>query len=123
MPDAVRKAPETRARDASAGAVTSTEQVDDAASRTAQYVPSEFVGARLDQALARMLPAHSRTRLKSWIDAGLVTVDGERWDAKRRVEGGEHIEIRPLPDAPPTLDEQGRSVREWLQADPGTNAT
>jgi len=25
--------------------------------------------------------------------------------------------------APPTLDEQGRALREWLQADPGTNAT
>jgi len=105
MRDAVPKASETRAGAAPAGAATLTEQVDDARSRTAQHVPSEYVGARLDQALARMLPAHSRTRLKSWIDAGLVTVDGERWDAKRRVEGGEHIEIRPLPDAPPTLDE------------------
>ncbi len=48
---------------------------------------------RLDQALARMLPQHSRSRLKTWIDAGHVTVDGAAWDAKRHVVGGEHIDV------------------------------
>ena len=54
---------------------------------------------RLDQALARILPEHSRSRLKAWIDAGRVAVDGARWDAKRRVEGGEQIAVcAPLPE-------------------------
>ena len=51
---------------------------------------------RLDQALARMLPAHSRTRLRAWIDAGHVKVDAAAWDARRRVAGGERIDV----DAP-----------------------
>ena len=53
---------------------------------------------RFDQALARMLPEHSRSRLKAWIDAGHVAVDGRAWDGKRRVAGGERVEIRPLRD-------------------------
>jgi len=53
---------------------------------------------RFDQALARMLPEHSRSRLKAWIDAGHVTVDGRAWDGKRHVAGGERVEIRPLRD-------------------------
>jgi len=50
---------------------------------------------RLDQALARMLPEHSRSRLRAWIDAAHVTVDGERWEAKRRVAGGERVDVAP----------------------------
>ena len=52
---------------------------------------------RLDQALARMLPEHSRGRLKGWIDAGHVTVDGVAGNAKRHVAGGERLTILPLP--------------------------
>lgn len=54
---------------------------------------------RLDQALARMLPEHSRSRLRGWIDAGHVTVDGTARDAKRHVAGGERVTILPLPEA------------------------
>ena len=56
-------------------------------------VPAELAGLRLDQALARMLPAHSRTRLKTWIEAGHVKVDGATWDARRRVAGAERIDV------------------------------
>lgn len=56
-------------------------------------IPPEAAGMRLDQALARVLPEHSRSRLKTWIDADQVSVDGASWDAKRRVSGGEHVEI------------------------------
>jgi 23S rRNA pseudouridine1911/1915/1917 synthase len=48
---------------------------------------------RLDQALAQLLPEHSRSRLKTWIDAGRVTIGGVAWDAKRRVAGGERIDV------------------------------
>ena len=54
---------------------------------------------RLDQALARMLPEHSRSRLKGWIDAGHVTVAGIAWDGKRRVAGGEDVAIARQPAA------------------------
>jgi len=48
---------------------------------------------RLDQTLAQLLPEHSRSRLKTWIDAGRVTIGGIAWDAKRRVAGGERIDV------------------------------
>ena len=55
---------------------------------------------RLDQALARMLPEHSRARLKGWIDAGRVKVDDAEWEARRRVAGGERIDVAaPMPSA------------------------
>lgn len=58
-----------------------------------QTVPPELAGLRLDQALARMLPQHSRSRLRAWIDAGHVSVDGAAWEAKRHVAGGERIDV------------------------------
>jgi len=48
---------------------------------------------RLDQTLAKLLPEHSRSRLKTWIDAGRVTIGGAAWDPKRRVAGGERIDV------------------------------
>ena len=40
-----------------------------------------------------MLPEHSRSRLKVWIEGGHVTVDGAQWEATRRVAGGENIVV------------------------------
>ena len=48
---------------------------------------------RLDQTLAKLLPEHSRSRLKTWIDAGRVTIGGAVADSKRRVAGGERIDV------------------------------
>jgi len=39
-------------------------------------VPAQYTGMRLDQVLARLMPQHSRSRIRSWIDAGRVTVAG-----------------------------------------------
>jgi 23S rRNA pseudouridine1911/1915/1917 synthase len=57
-------------------------------------VPGDCAGLRVDQALARLLPQHSRSRLKSWIDRGLVTLDGEVPLPRRRLEGGETLVVR-----------------------------
>jgi 23S rRNA pseudouridine1911/1915/1917 synthase len=63
-------------------------------------VPAAFAGLRFDQALARLVPEHSRSRLQDWIDAGSVTLDGSVVAAKRRIAGGERIVIvAPLPVA------------------------
>jgi 23S rRNA pseudouridine1911/1915/1917 synthase len=43
--------------------------------RHALTVPDTAAGRRLDQALAQLLPQHSRSRLKGWIEAGQVTVN------------------------------------------------
>jgi 23S rRNA pseudouridine1911/1915/1917 synthase len=61
-------------------------------------IPTSCSGLRLDQALARLLPEHSRTRIRKWIDAGRVSLVGTPVDATRRVDGGERIVVRPLAD-------------------------
>jgi 23S rRNA pseudouridine1911/1915/1917 synthase len=62
-------------------------------------IPAELAGLRLDQALARLFPEHSRSRLQAWVRAGKVTVDAGRADVKRKVWGGERVALSPA--APP----------------------
>jgi len=61
--------------------------------RLEAHVPPEAAGRRLDQALAALFPDYSRTRLKSWIDAGQVRVDGALPRGRDKLIGGEHVEI------------------------------
>ncbi len=56
-------------------------------------VPAAQAGQRLDQALAALLPEYSRSRLKAWIDAGEVLVDGAARRPKDKVFGGESVSI------------------------------
>jgi 23S rRNA pseudouridine1911/1915/1917 synthase len=57
----------------------------------ALIIPQDLGGMRLDQALQRMLPEHSRSRLQAWIKEGLVTLNGEASTSKNKVWGGEKI--------------------------------
>lgn len=59
-------------------------------------IPLEWAGQRLDQALARLFPLHSRSRLKIWIEQGDVTINQSPsiLRPKDKVKGGEQIEIR-----------------------------
>ena len=59
---------------------------------------ADLAGMRFDLALARALSDYSRNRLKAWIDAGRVTVDGRAAEARYRVRGGEDVEVRPRAD-------------------------
>lgn len=57
-------------------------------------VPESCLGKRLDQAIAQMFPDYSRSRLKDWILAGSVTVNGEVLTrAREKMYGGEIITI------------------------------
>ena len=57
-------------------------------------VPESCLGKRLDQTLAQMFPDYSRSRLKDWILAGSVTVNGEvQTRAREKMYGGEIISI------------------------------
>ncbi len=58
-------------------------------------VPDELAGMRLDQALATMFPEYSRSRLKSWILQGFVTIDGGEKRPKDLVSGGETVALQP----------------------------
>jgi 23S rRNA pseudouridine1911/1915/1917 synthase len=60
-------------------------------------IPNDCGGLRLDQALARMMPAYSRSRLQNWIKEGLVEVSGRPADVRQKVWGGERIVVIPQP--------------------------
>lgn len=62
-------------------------------------IPQNLGGLRLDQALQKMLPQHSRSRLQAWIKDGLVTMEHQPVTAKSKVWGGEQVHI--LPQATP----------------------
>lgn len=62
-------------------------------------IPVELAGLRLDQALARMFPEYSRSRLKEWLLAGSITLDGEPKRPRDAVSGGEIVSLQPQADA------------------------
>ncbi len=66
-----------------------------------------MAGLRLDQALARLLPQYSRSRLQGWIDDGAVQVDGRQLRGRDKVVGGEkvRIEARVEPEGHVTAEE------------------
>jgi 23S rRNA pseudouridine1911/1915/1917 synthase len=61
-------------------------------------VPSDCAGLRLDQALARLLPEHSRSRLTRWVRDHRVSVEGRSADPSDTVWGGERLRIDPATD-------------------------
>lgn len=71
-------------------------------------ISADLAGLRLDQALARLMPEHSRSRLKAWIEAGGVTVSGEITAAKHRLLGGERLIVAALPELHDTRIEAQR---------------
>jgi 23S rRNA pseudouridine1911/1915/1917 synthase len=63
-------------------------------------LPTEAAGRRLDRALAEALPEFSRSRLKRFIDAGQLTVDGGIARPRDIVAGGERVALdAPIEDA------------------------
>ena len=63
-------------------------------------LPPQAAGRRLDQALADAMPEYSRSRLKRWIDAGQLKVDGRVLRPRDIVAGGERIVLdAPVEDA------------------------
>ena len=58
-------------------------------------VPDELAGLRLDQALAQMFPDYSRSRLKSWLLDGAISVDGAQPRPRDPVQGGELVRLTP----------------------------
>ena len=58
-------------------------------------VPRELSGQRLDRALARMFPEYSRSRLKSWLLQGFITVNERPMRPRDAVIGGESVLLQP----------------------------
>lgn len=57
-------------------------------------IPPELAGKRLDSALAQLLPGHSRTRIKGWIDAGEVRMGRRTLSPSDRVDAGVRVHVR-----------------------------
>ncbi len=58
-------------------------------------IPHDCAGMRLDQALARLLPDWSRSRLQTWIREKRIRVDSEKATPKQKLWGGEKIQVEP----------------------------
>jgi len=53
----------------------------------------DHAGRRLDQALAALLPQHSRSRMQNWIRRGQVRVNGVQTRPRALVHAGDRIDI------------------------------
>ena len=69
--------------------------MDDQNDTLSDIVPDNLTGSRLDQAMARMFPEYSRSRIKTWILQGHATVDGRVLRPKDPVSAGATIALRP----------------------------
>uniref|UniRef100_B1XUU2 Pseudouridine synthase n=1 Tax=Polynucleobacter necessarius subsp. necessarius (strain STIR1) TaxID=452638 RepID=B1XUU2_POLNS len=58
-------------------------------------IPLKMAGERLDKVLVGTLPDYSRNRLKTWVEAGAVMVDGKVTKARYLLRGGESIKVFP----------------------------
>ncbi len=56
-------------------------------------MPQELGGLRLDQALARMFPEHSRSRLADWLREGHILIDTVAAKPRQKIWGGEQVAV------------------------------
>jgi 23S rRNA pseudouridine1911/1915/1917 synthase len=68
-------------------------------------VTAELAGRRLDQALAALMPQHSRARLQNWIKDGRVEVNGRLQKPRAPVNEGDCIAVRVATEAPAGRDD------------------
>jgi 23S rRNA pseudouridine1911/1915/1917 synthase len=87
---------ENRARDYSASSAAAASLARGEARHA--RVPDALAGLRLDQALARLFPEYSRSRLQSWVKSARVTLDGALARPRDKVRGGERVALRPDSD-------------------------
>src|SRR2546428_3369192 len=71
------------------------------------FVDAAHEGARLDAFLTAHLRAHSRSRIKAFIDTGHVTVDGTVAKPALRLRRGQRVEVVVPPSPPSTVTPEG----------------
>lgn len=59
-----------------------------------ERIPDEWAGERVDQALAKLFPDYSRSRLQTWLKDGQILLDGQLKKAKDKVLGGEQVKLQ-----------------------------
>ncbi|MEM9801781.1 MAG: RluA family pseudouridine synthase [Planctomycetota bacterium] len=76
-------------------------------------VPDDLGGARLDVALAALVPGWSRSRLQRAIKGGAVRVDGETvLRPNTAVDAGARVEITLVEEVEVSTDVEGRAIAE-----------
>lgn len=60
-------------------------------------IPPELAGSRFDQALQKLLPEYSRSRLQEWIKQEYIKLDGRTATVKQTIWGGESVSVEPQP--------------------------
>ncbi|MBS4098344.1 MAG: 23S rRNA pseudouridine(1911/1915/1917) synthase RluD [Sulfuricella sp.] len=58
-------------------------------------IPPELAGLRFDQALQKLLPEYSRSRLQEWIKHEYAILSGQPATPKQTVWGGERVSVAP----------------------------
>ncbi len=61
-------------------------------------VPNSYVGKRADSVIHDLIPEYSRAKIQSWIKKGFVKIDSENFSSKRKIIGGEVIDIEIQPE-------------------------
>ncbi|MCS5592807.1 MAG: 23S rRNA pseudouridine(1911/1915/1917) synthase RluD [Gammaproteobacteria bacterium] len=56
-------------------------------------IPERMTGERIDAAIARMLPQYSRSKISTWIKAGDVLINQQKFKPKDRAKGDEIVEV------------------------------
>jgi len=59
-------------------------------------IPDDLAHQRLDQALAKIFPDYSRSRLTQWLKQDQIKIDGKTGRSKDKVKGGEHVVIHAV---------------------------
>src|SRR5690554_654136 len=67
--------------------------------RASFVVPHELSGRRLDQAVAELMPEHSRSRLQEWIRSGALTLNSNQCKPRDKAMMGDRIELDAEPEA------------------------
>ncbi len=81
-------------------------------------LPPQAAGRRLDQVLAEALPEYSRSRLKRWIEAGQLRIDGRVPRPRDIVAGGERVALdAPAEDAVALVAQPIALAVAWEDAD------
>ena len=61
-------------------------------------IPPSSVGKRADLVLHELLPEYSRARIQSWIKKGFIKIDSDCFSPKKKLIGGECVDVDIQPE-------------------------